>query len=379
MLKRIFQTRRLPQGNSRLSTRSKRYFRKDPRESIGNMADSKAEQDLGSLPEGIDAEERFHARGNQRGGGRGRGKGGRGGRGGGGGGGGTMNREVSVSKALSKLLRHAAEDAGVKLDEEGYARLDQVESRHFEQADSNQMKWQRLKSLHVTFADIRTAVTDNEKQRFSMKPNPFLPTPPNPNSEDPSDWVIRANQGHSIAVDAAALLKPITLEAGNVPEIVVHGTYFAFYQAIVQSGGLKKMGRTHIHFSTGLPEDKQGVISGMRKDAELLIYVDIRKSLEDGKTLWWISENGVVLTEGDDSGVLSTDYWKKVVGRNEKAVGVLWEDGEEVAELPASLKNSKAPVGKGVSQRGRSQGRKRGGKGQGENGGPSTEGHENEP
>jgi RNA:NAD 2'-phosphotransferase (TPT1/KptA family) len=39
-----------------------------------------------------------------------------------------MNREVAVSKALSKLLRHAAEDAGLSLDGEGFARLDQVVS-----------------------------------------------------------------------------------------------------------------------------------------------------------------------------------------------------------------------------------------------------------
>lgn len=83
---------------------------------------SKAEEDLGVLPEGMEVEERFHA--NAHGGGRGgRGKGRGGGRGGGGRG---MNREMEVSKALSKLLRHHAEEAGVKLDNEGFARLDQV-------------------------------------------------------------------------------------------------------------------------------------------------------------------------------------------------------------------------------------------------------------
>jgi len=54
-----------------------------------------------------------------------RGKGGRGG-GRSGGGGGVQGREVQVSKALSKLLRHAAEEEGVQLDKEGFARLDQV-------------------------------------------------------------------------------------------------------------------------------------------------------------------------------------------------------------------------------------------------------------
>ncbi|RAL58516.1 hypothetical protein DID88_004020 [Monilinia fructigena] len=140
------------------------------------------------------------------------------------------------------------------LDDEGFVRLDLV------------MQWPRLKSLKPTFADIRTAVSDNAKQRFSMKANPALPTPPSPSSENPSNWVIRANQGHSIAVDSAALLEPITIEKGNVPEVCVHGTYFAFYEEIVKSGGLKKMGRNHVHFGTGIPEDG-GFISGMRGDA----------------------------------------------------------------------------------------------------------------
>ncbi|KAH8595694.1 Tpt1/KptA family RNA 2'-phosphotransferase, partial [Bisporella sp. PMI_857] len=237
-----------------------------------------------------------------------------------------------ISKALSRLLRHAAESEGVPLDNEGFARLDQV------------MQWSRLRSLKVTFGDIRTAVSDNAKQRFSMKANPKLQTPPDPSSEDPTDWVIRANQGHSIAIDSAAHLAPITIDAGNVPEVVIHGTYFAFYEPILSSGGLSKMSRNHIHFSTGLPEDKQGVISGMRSDAELLIYINIKKSLEDGG-IWWISENGVVLTEGTEHGVLETKYFTKVVGRREN-VGVLWEDGKRVAELPEAQKNRKPPRGK---------------------------------
>jgi hypothetical protein len=56
-----------------------------------------------------------------RGGGRGRG-----GRGGTGGGGSIEKREVQVSKALSKLLRHDAEKEGLVLDAEGFARVDQV-------------------------------------------------------------------------------------------------------------------------------------------------------------------------------------------------------------------------------------------------------------
>jgi 2'-phosphotransferase len=54
----------------------------------------------------------------------------------------------------------------------------------------------------------------------------------------------------------------------------------------------------------------------------------------------------VVLTEGNENGVLETKYFKRVVGRKQD-VGVLWEDGEQVGELPQSLRNRSAPSGKG--------------------------------
>lgn len=218
-----------------------------------------------------------------------------------------------------------------------------------------QLKWNRLKSLKVTFEDIREAVSDNAKQRFSLKPDPSIDPIPTEKDIDPSHWLIRANQGHSIAIESSALLKPLTLEADNIPEIVVHGTYFAYYPLILASGGLKKMTRNHVHFSTGLPEDKAGVISGMRKDAELLVYVDVKKSIEEEKLLWWISDNGVVLTEGNEDGIVPTKYWKKVEGRK-LDVGVLFADGEEIASLPDSVKGARPPQGKPRQDRGAARG-----------------------
>lgn len=181
---------------------------------------------------------------------------------------------------------------------------------------------------------------------------------------DPAHWLIRANQGHSIKLESEALLRPITLGADNVPPVVVHGTYFAFWPRIVESGGLRRMWRTHVHCSTGLPDDEQGVISGMRKDAEVLVYVDVRRSLEDGAMTWWISDNGVVLTEGvGEEGLLPARYFKEVVARKED-IGALWKDGEWVADLPEDLK-SRPPPAKGGRGRGGGRGGKGGGRGQG--------------
>ncbi|KAG6365175.1 hypothetical protein INS49_006783 [Diaporthe citri] len=267
---------------------------------------------------------------------------------GGGGGGkagdGGKQREKQISMALSRLLRHQALNAGIKLDKEGYAPLDRV------------LQWGALRTLNVTVQEVTQVCADNEKQRFAMKP--AAGGEGSTETTNPAHWLIRANQGHSIKLESEALLRPVTLEADNVPPVVVHGTYFAFWPRIVESGGLRRMGRTHVHCSTGLPDDEQGVVSGMRRDAEVLVYIDVKRSLEDGTMTWWISDNGVVLTEGvGEEGLLPARYFKEVVGRKED-IGTLWKDGEWVADLPEDLK-SRPPPAKG----GRGRGGGRGGKG----------------
>lgn len=67
---------------------------------------------------------------------KGKAKGGKSGKGGGGGGGGrggapadsAAKKQKDISRALSRLLRHQALNAGIKLDKEGYAPLDKVVS-----------------------------------------------------------------------------------------------------------------------------------------------------------------------------------------------------------------------------------------------------------
>ncbi|KAK4043193.1 KptA family-domain-containing protein [Parachaetomium inaequale] len=307
----------------------------------------------------VAASSRHSGGGGRRGGGKGGGKGGGGGRSGGEGGRGR--REVDLSRALSRLLRHQAGSAGVEIDREGFAGLERV------------LQWGPLRALAPTFPEILNAVHNSDKQRFAMKPNPATNPALDESSTDPAHWLIRANQGHSIKLDSEHLLKPLALpseeEGGDgtlpegtvpIPPAVIHGTYFAFWPAIVASGGLKPMGRNHVHFSTGLPEDAQaGVISGMRQDAEVLIYVDVAASMREGGIKWWMSDNGVVLTEGGADGLVPLKYFKEVVGRRQE-VGLLWKDGEKVADLPEGLK-VRAPQGKrgGGGRGGRGRGQKK--------------------
>lgn len=226
----------------------------------------------------------------------------------------------------------------------------------------------------MTLADVQSIVATNDKQRFSLKPSPQNARPdPSTASDDAADYLVRANQGHSIKLDSSSLLEPMTLD--NLAPRVLHGTYFAFWPAIEASGGLKPMGRNHVHCSTGDPDDngRDGppVVSGMRRDAELVIEIDVEASLREG-VKWWRSDNGVVLTEGSqDDGLLSSRFFKKVTGRK-MDVGVLWEEGEKKADLPAGIKG-RVPQGKGPRVRGGGGGRRgRGGRGEGGQGGSET-------
>ncbi|KAJ5385108.1 hypothetical protein N7517_003019 [Penicillium concentricum] len=317
-----------------------------------------------------------------------------------------QSRDVQVSKALSLLLRHAAEKEGLKMNAQGYASVPDV------------LNWRKLKSLKVTFPEILHAVDSSDKKRFALlhipsaqptKSTTQATTTPvaSPNAEhdgstivgedqpassvlesgpatseaqqtatdqalsvkdtDPANFLIRATQGHSIkTVDAASFLEPLSLsDESKLPDTVVHGTFHATWPAILQSGGLRCMGRNHIHFATGpslesvlaVPTDDAaqgkskpndpGVISGMRRDAQVLIYIDVRKALEAGVP-FWRSENGVILSEGipvaksgqaekgEEQKFVSLDFFDVVVERK-AGLGKLWENGEVLQELPDNL------------------------------------------
>tara|TARA_R110002003_G_scaffold1005_3_gene21970 strand:+ start:6088 stop:6846 length:759 start_codon:yes stop_codon:yes gene_type:complete len=198
-----------------------------------------------------------------------------------------------------------------------------------------------------------------------------------PESDNPADYLIRANQGHSIKVDVEGLLTPITIDAGNVPETVVHGTDERAWQLILKSGGLRKMGRNHIHFASGLPagfrslavdtastEEKEAapVISGMRKNSTVLVYIDIQAALAAG-IHFYISENGVILTEGNEQGFLSYEFFKRVESRKQGG-GVLMSDGK----LPEGVVVDVDEWEKEVGDAGKGKRGGRGGKGGGRGG-----------
>lgn len=316
-------------------------------------------------------------------------------------------REVTVSKAMSWLLRHGAAKERIAMDEQGYVKVDDL------------LKWHKLKTLGLGMEELVEVVEGSEKKRFALRwvgggdagenttvamSTDMTPTENQQDQSqaetetqraiqhaatdlDSSHYLIRATQGHSLkTLEASAYLTPITLkDEKSVPETVVHGTFYGAWEKILASGGLSPMSRVHVHFATGpkleevWPETEGGnmvqgpgggkktnvVISGMRSDAQILIYVDIRKALKAGVELWR-SENGVILTEGmvaeggEGAKMLSSEFWDVVV-EVKAGVGVLWKQGLGVVrELPAELKGRGIPRGKDRVDSAERGGRRRG-------------------
>lgn len=194
----------------------------------------------------------------------------------------SNNNSVRQSKYLSYLLRHGAKEKNLRISSDGFVAVDEI------------LRMPQSMQYNLNDEIIRRLVADNEKKRFELRTvNEKLH--------------IRACQGHSIKeLDEAQMMQAIT-NAEDFP-LVIHGTFKRFLP-LIESGGLRVMGRNHIHFTTGYPGDRD-VVSGMRRSCEVFIEIDMRKAMSDGIE-FFISSNGVVLTSGRD-GVLDRKYFKKI-------------------------------------------------------------------
>jgi RNA:NAD 2'-phosphotransferase (TPT1/KptA family) len=118
------------------------------------------------------------------------------------------------------------------------------------------------------------------------------------------------------AVEDDSLLTRLTPSAAAAVPICVHGTRATLWPAI-RAQGLLRMSRNHVHFASGLPEEGS-VVSGMRGSAQVLVYVDVERAVNDGVP-FFVSENGVYLSPGVNwggfVGVVPPQYFLRVVDR----------------------------------------------------------------
>lgn len=147
-----------------------------------------------------------------------------------------------------------------------------------------------------TLENVMTIIDKDEKSRYFVK-------------EENGVFYIRANQGHTIKLERLHLTPIKSRDELPGEKLVLHGTYKKAWQ-LIKHQGLSKMKRNHVHFTVSTP-NSDTIISGVRHNVEVLIYVDIDKAIADGIE-FFLSHNNVVLTEGKD-GYVSPKYFEYVV------------------------------------------------------------------
>uniref|UniRef100_A0A1A8JJN2 2'-phosphotransferase n=2 Tax=Nothobranchius TaxID=28779 RepID=A0A1A8JJN2_NOTKU len=195
-----------------------------------------------------------------------------------------QDRDVRLSKSLTYVLRHGARTMGLHMGTDGFLFLEDL------------LAHSQFRSY--TIEDVKRVVATDDKQRFKLLSHP-----------ENGRLQIRANQGHSVQVTDLEL-KPVLAGSPDCPVEAVHGSYLHNWSAIKQQG-LSRMSRTHIHLAPGLPGE-EGVISGMRGNCDLAVFIDVSKALADGIEFFW-SENGVLLTAGNAEGKLLPKYFIQAV------------------------------------------------------------------
>ena len=162
------------------------------------------------------------------------------------------------SKFLSLILRHQPDKIGVTLDSQGWVLIEVL----LEALNKN--------GHAINAKELDEIVAQDNKQRYAF---------------DNTHTLIRANQGHSIAID-------LDLPPSTPPEILYHGTSKKTVESIKQEG-ISKQGRQHVHLSSNHATATQ--VGGRHGKPEVL-EVKALKMSEEG-FLFYLSENNVWLTD----------------------------------------------------------------------------------
>lgn len=169
-----------------------------------------------------------------------------------------MSQLKNISKFLSLVLRHKPEEIGLALDNEGWARVDEL------------IQKMNQKGIVVNFETIDEVIQTNDKKRFAFNDDKTL---------------IRASQGHSIDV-------ALNLPAVTPPDILYHGTAEKYVDSILQTG-LQKQSRQHVHLSATVATAKA---VGGRHGKPVILTIKA-KAMNTAGFKFYLSENNVWLTD----------------------------------------------------------------------------------
>ncbi|EIS9524030.1 RNA 2'-phosphotransferase [Clostridioides difficile] len=169
-----------------------------------------------------------------------------------------MSKKDKLSIFISLILRHKPETIGIKLDDYGYADVNEL----IEKINNT--------GRNINIEILVQIVKEDNKQRYSF-------------NEDRSK--IRANQGHSINVN-------VELRELEPPRFLYHGTATRFLDNIKKEGIISKS-RLYIHLSNDIDTAVQ---VGKRHGIPIVLKINAGKMYENDYK-FYLSENNIWLCE----------------------------------------------------------------------------------
>ena len=174
---------------------------------------------------------------------------------------------IDTSRFLAFILRHKPEYVGIRLDEHGWADVDEL--------------IEAVSRTHpLTMELLEEIVRTDDKMRYSFNDDKTL---------------IRANQGHSVPVD-------VEPEEKIPPSVLYHGTGEKYVESINAIGLIPKS-RLYVHLSS---DYDTAVNVGSRHGEPAVYCIDTASMIADGYK-FFISANGVWLIKS-----VPSKYLRKV-------------------------------------------------------------------
>jgi putative RNA 2'-phosphotransferase len=152
---------------------------------------------------------------------------------------------VALSKFMALILRHRSDEFGVRLDPQGYGRLDDLL-----RAIHSSSRWQ-----HITLDDVYEVINQQEKRRFEIQGDR-----------------IRAVYGHSL---------PLEIQYPEVepPEYLYHGTSPRALERI-RVEGLLPAQRQYVHLSATVEAARE--VGARHSDRPVVLRIRAREAREAG-------------------------------------------------------------------------------------------------
>jgi 2'-phosphotransferase len=188
----------------------------------------------------------------------------------------------NIARETTKILRHTAMVLNLNINDEGYVKLDDLINYFSKKYPPDSLSFELFNSI----------VESDQKNRFNL-------------IQINNDWYIRANQGHTMGLNPELLLTKV-VNHSEIP-YCIHGTYKDKLPLIIENG-LSKMNRDQIHMTTNRYEPSLKHVPCIRHSINTIIQINVELAMNNGIE-FYISDNGVILSPGNEEGVIPSKYF----------------------------------------------------------------------